>query len=53
MKRLMDILALVAVIIAVLFLLAVMMFGALFIPIDEGVEVSRLATAGIMRNADV
>ena len=53
MKRLMDILAVVAVIIAILFLLAVMMFGALFIPIDEGGEVSRLATAGILRNADV
>jgi hypothetical protein len=53
MKRFLDILAVVAIIAAVLFLLAVMMVGALFVPIDDGGEVSRLATAGIMRNADV
>lgn len=51
MKRFLDILAVVAIVAAVLFLLAFMMVGALFVPIDEGGEVSRLATAGILRGA--
>jgi len=50
MKRFLDILAVVAIIAAVLFVLALMMVGSLFVPIEGG-EVSRLATAGILRGA--
>jgi lipopolysaccharide/colanic/teichoic acid biosynthesis glycosyltransferase len=50
MKRLLDmIFAVVAIVLAVLFVLAFMNFASLLVPIDEGGEVSRLATAGIMR----
>ena len=49
MKRFLDIVAVVALVLAVLFLLSFMMVGALFVPIDEGQELSSLATAGIMR----
>lgn len=51
MKRFLDILAVVAIVLAVLFVLAITNFGSLLVPIDEGQELSRLATAGIMRGA--
>ena len=45
--------AVIALMIAAALLLAVMAIVAITLPIDEGREVSRLATAGIMRNANV
>lgn len=45
--------AVLALMIGAAFILLILAIAAITLPIDEGGEVSRLATAGIMRNADV
>lgn len=53
MSRTLEILGIIALLLVIAILIGAMMIMSLAIPIDEGGEVSRLATAGILRNADV